>query len=346
MKNVIILGGGFAGALASKKLEDKFHVTLIDTKDYFEFTPSVLRTLVEPHHIRKIQVLHSHYLRHTHIMQGEVRTIRKNQVIVHSWKGLKKVSFDYLIVATGSRYSSPIKEKNLVITSRAEELRTHCKRLRDATTVLIIGGGLAGVELAAEIATAYPIKKVTIIHAHDRLIERNPLQASRYAYEFLRNKGVSIALQEKVTRHRNHTYITDKSTSFQADIAFLCTGIMPNHEHLGECATSLNPRNFLCVNEYLQVQGHDHIFAAGDIADTGEEKTAQNAEKHACLVAENICRLEKGKPMLPYHPTPRPMVISLGKWDGLLVYRNLVISGILPGILKRCIEWKTMRHYR
>jgi hypothetical protein len=33
-------------------LEDHFHVSIIDNKDYFEFTPSVLRTIVEPHHIQ------------------------------------------------------------------------------------------------------------------------------------------------------------------------------------------------------------------------------------------------------------------------------------------------------
>ena len=61
MKSVVIIGGGFAGAYAAKHLENDFNVTLIDGKDYFEFTPSVLRTIVEPTHIKKIQVLHTHY---------------------------------------------------------------------------------------------------------------------------------------------------------------------------------------------------------------------------------------------------------------------------------------------
>jgi NADH dehydrogenase FAD-containing subunit len=47
---VVIVGGGFAGAYVAKALEDCFRVTLVDNKDYFEFTPSVLRTIVEPNH--------------------------------------------------------------------------------------------------------------------------------------------------------------------------------------------------------------------------------------------------------------------------------------------------------
>lgn len=59
---LVIIGGGFAGAFAAKKLEDFFDLTLIDTKDYFEFTPSVLRTIVEPNHISSIQIYHNQYL--------------------------------------------------------------------------------------------------------------------------------------------------------------------------------------------------------------------------------------------------------------------------------------------
>lgn len=47
---MVIVGGGFAGACVAQALEPDFRVTLIDNKDYFEFTPSVLRTIVEPNH--------------------------------------------------------------------------------------------------------------------------------------------------------------------------------------------------------------------------------------------------------------------------------------------------------
>ena len=38
-KNVVIIGGGFAGTLCARELEHYFNVTLIDRKEYFEFTP-------------------------------------------------------------------------------------------------------------------------------------------------------------------------------------------------------------------------------------------------------------------------------------------------------------------
>ena len=66
MKKVVVIGGGFAGAYIARHLEKDFDVTLIDTKDYFEFTPGILRTIVFPKHMKRIQVLHTHYLHKSH----------------------------------------------------------------------------------------------------------------------------------------------------------------------------------------------------------------------------------------------------------------------------------------
>lgn len=343
MKKIIIMGGGFAGAYCARKLEKDFEVTIIDSKDYFEFTPSVLRTIVEPDHINKIQVRHSQYLHQVKIINEEVKNISPTAVIIKS--GF--LTFDYLILCSGSTYHTPIKEKNLVITSRAEELREYAEKLKEAQTVLIIGGGLVGVELAAEIVLAYPSKSVTMVHAKSELMERNPAKAREYAQKFLEQKGVQIMFNERVVSFGKKGYTSDKRNTLTADLAFLCTGIKPNYEYMEKyCSTSLNERQNICVNPFLQVQGYSHIFAAGDLTNIAEEKTAQNAEKQAEIVVRNIYHLEKNEPLAEYHSKPRVMVINLGKWDGMLVYKNFVLKGIIPGILKRLIEWKTMRRYR
>ena len=75
MKRLVIIGGGFVGATVARELEGEFHVTLIDSKDYFEFTPSILRTIVEPDHMKKVQLLHSHYLKKAVLIREEVEEI-------------------------------------------------------------------------------------------------------------------------------------------------------------------------------------------------------------------------------------------------------------------------------
>src|SRR3989338_8684688 len=105
-RRIVIIGGGFAGSFAVKQLEKHFAVTLIDEKDYFEFTPSILKTLVHPSSAKSIQVLHRQYLRHAQIVKGSVSRIDEEVVFIAK----KKYPFDYLLIASGSRYASPIKE--------------------------------------------------------------------------------------------------------------------------------------------------------------------------------------------------------------------------------------------
>ena len=64
------------------------------------------------------------------------------------------------------------------------------------------------------------------------------------------------------------------------------------------------------------------------------------------IAAKNIINTEKGKNLEKYLSKPRIMVISLGKWDGILVYKNFVLTGLIPGILKTLIEWREMIKYR
>lgn len=340
MKRVVIVGGGFAGSAIARELETKFAVTLIDTKNYFEFTPGILRTVVSPAHIRKIQALHSHSLHRAAIVVDRVISINSSQVRTEK----ATYPYDYLVIASGSSYSPPIKESGIVVATRAEHLREHHAKLDQANSVLIIGGGPVGVELAAEIAEHYPRKQITIVHANDRLIERNTPKAISYATAFLAARNVKVRYNERVVSTKDtRTFVTNLGNEIDADIAFMCTGIVPNYEFMrGHLPEKLTERNFIKVNEFLQVEGMRNVFAAGDVNNCPIEKTAQNAQRQAKLAAANIRALEAGKPLAPYASKPTPMVISLGKWRGVFTYKKTVITGFIPGIMKGLIELKEM----
>ncbi|MBI4152404.1 FAD-dependent oxidoreductase [Candidatus Woesearchaeota archaeon] len=349
MKKIIIIGGGFAGAYIARQLESEFAVTLFDTKDYFEFTPSVLRTLVEPRHLPKIEVPHQAYLQKAVIVRKPVMEVADNKVIAGGMEYL----FDYLVIASGSRYTVPIKEENIVIAARGRDLQQWAHQLEKAKKVLIVGGGIVGTELAAEIVDRFPEKEITLVHSKKDLLDRNPRKAKEYARRFLQQRGIKLIFEEKVIdtqKERIPTakkYITNKRGEIFADLAFLCTGIVPNSEFLKKNEKiSLAESGFVQVNAHLQVANCPNIFAAGDITNIKEEKTAQAAEKQAEVVIDNIRALAAGRKLREYASKARPMVISLGKWKGILVYRQFVWTGFFPGLLKRLIEWKTMHRYR
>ena len=339
MKKVVIIGGGFSGIHTAKKLEGKFDVTLIDSKNYFEFTPGILRTIVEPEHIKKIQVLHENYLRKTRIIVGEVSNIDLKSAYV----GKKRYDYDYLVICSGSSYNYPIKEEAVVLAHRSKHLIDSHKHLEKAKSVLVIGGGLVGVELSAEIAKKYPGKKITIVHSHNRLIERNSFKASKYAERFLKKKGVEIIYQERIEKKKGKTFATDKKRKIKADIVFICTGIKPNFDFIKKSLSYLlDEKNHVIVNEYLQANNLKNVFSAGDVNNAGVEKTAQNSEIQAYIAAKNIIALEKGRELKAYKGRKTPMVISLGKYAGIFDHKGFVLTGIIPGLMKTFIEKREM----
>lgn len=340
MKKVVVIGGGFAGAATARKLEKDFEVTLIDTKDYFEFTPSVLRTIVEPAHIRRIQVLHRHYLKSSKIIRGAVTKINNNYVKA----GSKKIRFDYLVIASGSSYNAPFKEQKVVHAARANHLRDSHKKLSKAKSVLIIGGGIVGVELAGEICDHYKDKKIIMVHPKHKVIHRSGEKAIMYAEKILAERCISIIHGERVVGHNGKVFLTDTGRKIKADISFLCTGIKPNSDFVEK--KYLDNRGFIKVNKFLQVRGLENVFAIGDVTNIKEEKLAQTAEIHANVVADNICRKEKGRKLRSYKPKQRPMLISIGKHKGIFIFNGFTITGIIPVLLKIFVEWKTMRVYR
>jgi apoptosis-inducing factor 2 len=335
MKKVVIIGGGFAGSYAAKKLEREFDVALIDSKDYFEFTPGVLRTIVEPEHVRKIQVLHSRYLRLAEVVVGKVKEVSDEFVKVNG----KKIYFDYLVICSGSRYEMPFKEQGAVIASRTEHLRKNFAKLRDAKKIMIVGGGLVGVELASEIFDKYDDKEVTIVHSGERLIERNSEKAIAYAEKYLKSRGAKIVFGEKVEKVGENFCLTDRGRKIESDLVFLCTGIKPNFEFLP--SRWINEKG-ICVNEFLQAGGKEAIFAAGDVVSIDEEKTAQNAQRQAKIVVKNILALESGQKLKEYSGKRTPQVISLGKRHGIFDSGKFVLTGWIPAVMKWGIMKKEM----
>ena len=339
MKKVVIIGGGFAGSKAAKKLQKHFDVTLIDGKNFFEFTPGILRTIVKPEHIKKLQIPHRNYLKKTKVVFGTATEVTRNTVKA----GKESYPYDYLLVCAGSDYSTPIKEHNIVSATRGFHLVSFHKKLKDSRDVLIIGGGLVGVELAAEICTHFKDKKITIVHSNDSLIERNSKRAQAYAQEFLRKNGVRIVFGERVMENKGSEFVTDRKTRIKCDIAFLCTGIKPNCPFMkNHFPNSINEKGQIRINKYLQIVGNENIFAPGDVNDFAIEKTAQNANYQAAKAARNILRIEKKKPLVEYKGWHGPMVISLGKWNGIFEWGNFAVTGFFPGILKILIEIKAM----
>src|SRR3989344_1818011 len=341
MKKVVVIGCGFAGTTVAKKLDGKCDLTLIDAEDFFEYTPGILRTLVEPEHYRKLHVKHSEYLLKTKIIVGHVKEIKDKIIIMNNGK---KINYDYLVIASGSSYNSPIKEQDIFFATRVKNLLESYKKIQKSKKIIVVGGGVVGVELASEIATHYPEIKITLVHSGSRLIERNDIKSSRCAEYFLNRKRVKIIFNEIIVNRGNKKLVGKSGAKYDYDSVFFTVGIKPNVEFM-----TGNMRKFvskgIIVNEYLQIPQMKNVFVAGDVSNIVEEKTAQNAEYHGKVVAYNVLALINNLELKKYVPKKRLMVISLGKYSGIIEYGSFVMTGWIPALFKWMIEKMVMSKF-
>ena len=340
-KLLVIIGGGFAGANISKNLENYFDTTLIDEKNYFEFTPGILRSIIYPEHLKRININHNSYLKKSKVVKGRVVRLNNKSIFLENKKEIK---YDYLVICSGSRYESPVKDRDIIIASRGKNLMKYHNSLSKAKNVLIIGGGLVGVELAGEILSRYNNKTIKIIHSKERIIQRNNIQSVLYAEKFLMKNNVAVTLNETAVKNENSVITTNKNNHFNYDIAFFCTGIKPNSDFVGR--NKLDANGFIKVDKSLRMKEKNNIFVCGDVASINEEKTAQAAEKHSNIVINNLIATEKRKRLKEYTSKKRPFSISLGLYDGIFEYNNFIITGIVAAFIKKFIEIKIMIRYK
>jgi NADH dehydrogenase FAD-containing subunit len=338
-KKVVIIGGGFAGAFVAKHLEKEFSVTLIDTKDYFEYTPGILRAIAHPETTTETQVLHKQYLKHARVIVGTATSVNEDYVQV----GKQKISYDYLVIASGCKYTQLFRQHNVITTERGQTLRDQHEKLKKAKKILIVGGGIVGVEAAGEIVHGFPGTAVTIVHSRDQLVQNSSPRVVAAVTNWLVRHGVNIVYGERIQEAKGKKFLTKSGKELAADIVLLCVGNRPNVDYLSK--ELLDERTCVLTDEYLRLSGKENVFVGGDVTNIKEAKLAQNAQKHAGVIADNIRRTDRGQTLRTYRTGTRPSLISLGDDYAVFSYHWLCFSGRIPALMKRFLGWQWRKQY-
>ena len=170
---VVIVGGGFGGLEAAKKLVcENVRLTIIDRTNYHLFQPllyQVATAALSPADIAAPIRAVLRKCKNAEVMLAEIQSVDVNTRVVHA--GDLNVQYDYLILATGARHSyfghpewerlAPcltsledaveIRRRILLAFEYAEKISDPAARAA-AMTFVIIGGGPTGVEMAGAIA--------------------------------------------------------------------------------------------------------------------------------------------------------------------------------------------------
>lgn len=243
-----------------------------------------------------------------------VQKIDRVQKCVHYMeKGeLKKLSYDVLVLATGS---TPVKlplpnadAAGIYSFWFPWDVEAVDKEIAEGGVkdVVIIGAGFIGLELAE--AFVRRGLHTSVLEQQDRLLPQ--LLDEDMAALLLRdtkNPLLDIYLEERagaftVENGKVSGVQTDKRV-IPAQLVIVAVGVRPNVELAREAGLVIGPSGCIAVNEYLQTSD-DAIYAGGDCAENTHRVSGakvfvpmgSTANKHGRVIADNICGARKQYP--------------------------------------------------
>ncbi|MEU1473060.1 FAD-dependent oxidoreductase [Streptomyces sp. NPDC005761] len=324
-RSVLVIGGGYGGAAVAKALDEVADVVLVDPKDAFVHAAGSLRALVRPDWADNIFFPYDTLLRRGSVRRERVTAVDPGGATLASGE---RVEAAYLILATGSDYPFPAKTDTDLSGEALQRIREAHAELATAERVLIAGAGPVGLELSGEIKAVWPDKHVIVTDPAGQLVPgflpefRAELHRQLDALGVELRLGVALAEQPPAEpgRAKPFTVAITGGDEISADIWFRCYGGRTNGDYLADGRVAVRtPQGRVRVTEALNVEGHDHIYALGDITDVAEAKMAGHAMKHAEVVAENVlARMRGERPTATYRPSPVPSaLLPLGPGGGV-----------------------------
>jgi NADH:ubiquinone reductase (H+-translocating) len=302
--NVVILGGGFGGLYAARKLERQLpkhsaKVTVVTDVNFMLYTPllpGAAAGTLEPRHV--VVPLREH-LKRTDLLLGSVTGADpdRRQVFVTTAEGERRtLEYDQLIVALGSisralpipglkehaigfkTLSDAIALRNRAINAleRAESVDDDAAR-KALLTFVFVGAGYAGLEGLAElqdcmadIVDLYPRSRVTglrfiLVEARDRVMPEISADLAAFATAELRRRGIEVRTSTTVERiSADSVELSDGEVVPCRTVAWTA-GVRP-HPVVAELGLPLNKDKRIVVDRYMQVDGRPDVWAIGDAA--------------------------------------------------------------------------------
>ncbi len=378
-KRVVILGAGFGGLACCKKLRKKdLSITVVDRQNHHLFQPLLYQVatagLSAPDIAQPVRAILARQHNTTVLMQevtGIDLTARK--VLT----GEREIPYDYLVIALGvrsgyfghphwARFAPGLKSLSDATRLRADLL--YCfERAESASdpveiarlmTIVIIGGGPTGVEIAgacAELARKVLKQsfrhidtaraRIILLEAAPRILGTFSEDLSRYAERKLARKGVAVRTNTPVadiSEHRVHL----EGEIIEADTIVWSAGVEapPLTRSLG---VKLDRTGRIVVDKDLSVPGHPEVFAIGDIAsavDTGGETVPglapaaiQMGRHVASIIAQEA--FVPGGDLKPYQGLFRKEFSYLDKGTMATIGRSAAVASTMGLRFRGFIAW-------
>ncbi|WP_088921817.1 NAD(P)/FAD-dependent oxidoreductase [Granulosicoccus antarcticus] len=386
-KQIVVIGGGAGGLelvikLARKlKRSTEVNVTLIDMNASHIWKPllhEVATGSLDSNHDETSYRMLARKHKFDFLLGRATRVDAQEQVVHIAAESdddgevlvaERMLRFDQLVLSPGSLSNdfgtSGVAEHCIKLDSRAEAERFHklyLKQLHRVSSaadqetklsVVIVGGGATGVELAADLHNVagrlqeYGFEKfsherlnVSVIEAGSLLLPRLPERIGNSVRKELTRIGVAVLTDTRIESAEKDALITSDGSRIQADVSVWAAGVCAP-AFLAESGLPCDNLGRVKVNPDLSVEGFPNIYGAGDCCCCPMKEggtvppRAQSAHQMAAVVAHNILATYKGKSSRNFVYKDFGSLISLSRFStvgnlmGNLVRGTVFVEGWL-----------------
>src|SRR5712672_1537584 len=378
---IVIIGGGFAGLAAARALKRaNVEITLVDRRNHHIFQPllyQVATAVLSPSEIaapiRQLEATQRN-------VTGLLAEVTGIDIASHTIEasspgvGVRKIGFDYLVIATGmrpsyfghdefARFAPALKNLNDAETIRAKILgaferaamtEDEGERARQMTFVLV-GAGPTGVELAASLAQMVKVTlrgnfrridpakaSIILLDGAKRVLSTFAEPLSRRVTRRLTKLGVKVLTGVKVETVDEQGVIAGGSRIPSATVLWTAgVAASPIPKMLG---TKTDRAGRALVDPFLKVVDAPGVFVVGDAASVTQNEhpvpgVAQAAIQEGRYVGRLIAKELKGRKVKrPFRYFDKGNMAVVGKNYAVLERGWLRTSGFLTWLVWACVH--------
>jgi len=367
--HVVIVGGGFGGLTAARAFaRTAVDVTVIDRNNHHTFQPLLYQVATATLNPSDITAPIRHLVRsqrNTTVLLADVTSVDVvgRTVTIQEARGrYRDIPYDYLILAAGARHSyfghnaweadAPglktiedaleIRRRFLLALERAELIEDPDERA-EYMTIVIVGGGPTGVELAGLIPDVLrgvrrdfrridPSRvRVILIEGAPRLLPAFPQEISDRALADLQELGVDVRLNSIVTRVEPTTACIGEDCIATRTILWAAgNAASPLGRSLG---VPLDRVGRVMVQPDLSIPNHPEVFVVGDMATLTDVRgvhvpgVAPAANQEGKRAAENVKRLIREEPTVAFRYLNKGDLATIGRYKAVADFGSFRLFG-------------------
>jgi NADH dehydrogenase len=353
MKKFVILGGGYGGLtiasqLLEKNLPEDTVIVMVDRMPFqglkTEYYALASGTIAETH-IRVGFPVDPRLI----LTYGEINAVDLDNKQVR-FADREPLEYDWLVIGLGcvDNYHGIVGAETYSNSIQTfGQTRATYHKVNDVAPygqVSIIGGGLSGVEMAAELRESRPDLNIRLIDRGPSLLSGFPDNLQKYVREWMDLHHIEQRTHISLTRLEGED-LYNNDEIIRTDVTIWSAGIQPS-PIVQALNVDKDNQGRVKLNEYHQIPAYTDVYVVGDCASLIFSPSAQAAQAQGKQIAEVVQAIWDGETPRLGKIKLKGVLGSLGKKSGFgIMGKRTVMTGMIARALKSGVLWMSKRHF-